>query len=363
LRQKRRMSASGHSLLGRLSAPVLFGLAAFLSTPTITSHADMTAMLAGGEGSETRWKTNLTASPAGSIQAAEVTFADPILTSSTVSGAGVILPNGDKIAFQGKIGAADERPDAERVTRHLKKGRVVAVAPVSPPKDFSAGSVLERQSNLLRPTLDGNEAMAFLKPDIRGKEIEIATAFYTKGKPKRDPQVPAMLASLVTNDNPDILATAYAPPKPDYARQSPFSSVLREETRRGRFIPPVTPGGPRMGRYGAACAQFLRIRAALPCSRDLFRGARRIRRRPGRRCAGDSQPGPKPDLSEPSAVSSTRTNPGAIAASFPSPATESRTGSVHPNTGIWPRKSRWRPLPARSGSIRWALRPTIMPPM
>jgi hypothetical protein len=84
LRQKRRMSASGHSLLGRLSAPALFGLAAFLSTPTITSHADMTAMLAGGEGSETRWKTNLTASPAGSIQAAEITFADPILTSSTV---------------------------------------------------------------------------------------------------------------------------------------------------------------------------------------------------------------------------------------------------------------------------------------
>jgi hypothetical protein len=51
------------------------------------------------------------------------------------------------------------------VTRHLKKGRVMTVAPVSPPKDFSAGSVLERQSSLLRPTLDGNEAMAFLKPD------------------------------------------------------------------------------------------------------------------------------------------------------------------------------------------------------
>ncbi|WP_394690342.1 cell wall hydrolase [Hoeflea sp.] len=241
MRQKRRMSASGHSLLGRLSAPVLFGLAAFVSTPSITSHADMTAMLAGGEGSETRWKTNLTASPAGSIQAAEMTFTDPILTSSTVSGAGVVLPNGDKIAFQGKIGVSDQRPDAERVTRHLKKGRVVTVAPVSPPKEFSAGSVLERQSSLLRPTLDGNEAMAFLKPDIRGKEIEIATAFYTKGEATRDPQVPAMLASLVTNDNPDILATAYAPPKPDYARQSPFSSILREETKRGRFIPPVTP--------------------------------------------------------------------------------------------------------------------------
>jgi spore germination cell wall hydrolase CwlJ-like protein len=243
LRHKRRLSASGHSLLGhfRIPAPILFGLAAFVSTPTITSHADMTAMLAGGETSQARWQTHLTASPAGSIQKAELSFVDPILTSSTASGAGVTLPNGDKIAFKGKIGVADPRPDSERVTRHLKKARVMAVAPVSPPKDFSAGSVLERQSSLLRPSIDTDDAMAFLKPAIRGKEIEIATAFYASDSPKQQPQVPAMLASLVTNDNPDILATAYAPPAPDYARQSPFSSVLRDQPARGRFIPPVTP--------------------------------------------------------------------------------------------------------------------------
>ncbi|WP_412051485.1 MULTISPECIES: cell wall hydrolase [unclassified Hoeflea] len=239
MRQKTRLPGSGRSLFSRLSAPVIFGLVAFVSTPTITSHADMATMLAGGESADSRWKTNLTASPAGSIQAAELTFVDPILTASTASGAGVTLANGDKIAFQGKIGVADPRPDEERVTRSLKKGRVMTVAPVQPPKDFSAGSVLERQSNLLRPADDAKDAMAFLKPDIRGKEFKIATAFYTTGKQKAAPQVPAMLASLVTNDNADILATAYAPPAPDYARQSPFSSVLREETKRGRFIPPV----------------------------------------------------------------------------------------------------------------------------
>lgn len=239
LRQKRRPSGSRHFWLGSLSAPMVLGLAAFLSTPTVTSHADMGAMLAGGEAADLRWKTFLTASPAGSIQAAELEFADPILTSSIASGAGVTLPNGDKIAFQGKIGAADPRTDAERVTRHLKKGRVIAVAPLQPPKDFSAGSVLERQSSLLRPVPDLRESMAFLKSDIRGKELRIATAFYATGKQKPAPQVPAVLASLVTNDNPDILATAYAPPAPDYAKQSPFSSVLTEETRRGRFIPPV----------------------------------------------------------------------------------------------------------------------------
>jgi len=218
---------------------MVFGLAAFLSTPTVTSHADMATMLGGSESADARWKTYLTASPAGSIQAAELEFADPILTSSIASGAGVTLPNGDKIAFLGKIGAADPRPDAERVTRHLKKGRVIAVAPVQPPKDFSAGSVLERHSGLLRPVPDLETSMAFLKPSIRGKEYEIATAFYPTGRTISKSQVSPVLASLVTNDNPDILATAYAPPTPDYAKQSPFSSVLREETKRGRFIPPV----------------------------------------------------------------------------------------------------------------------------
>lgn len=239
MRQKRRSSDRGHSLFGRMSAPLVFGLAAFLSSPTVTSHADMATMLGGSEGADARWKTFLTASPAGSIQAAELEFADPILTSSIASGAGVTLPNGDKIAFMGKIGAVDPRPDADRVTRHLKQGRVMAVAPVQPPKDFSAGSVLERQSGLLRPVPDLTNSMAFLKPSIRGKEIEIATAFYPSGKAAYKSQVSPVLASLVTNDNPDVLATAYAPPAPDYAKQSPFSSVLREETKRGRFIPPV----------------------------------------------------------------------------------------------------------------------------
>ena len=239
MRQKRRSPDRGHSFFGRMSAPLVFGLAAFLSSPTVTSHADMATMLGGSEGADARWKTFLTASPAGSIQAAELEFVDPILTSSVASGAGVTLPNGDKIAFLGKIGAADSRPDADRVTRHLKRGRVIAVAPVQPPKDFSAGSVLERHSGLLRPVPDLANSMAFLKPSIRGKEFEIATAFYPSGKAAYKSQVSPVLARLVTNDNPDVLATAYAPPAPDYAKQSPFSSVLREETKRGRFIPPV----------------------------------------------------------------------------------------------------------------------------
>ena len=94
----------------------------------------------------------------------------------------------------------------------------------------------------MRQTIDGSEAMAFVKPDIKGKEIQIASAFYVRQEKKRDPGVPAMLASLVNNDKADILATAYAPAEPDYARASPFASVppleedLSEKLQEGMRI-------------------------------------------------------------------------------------------------------------------------------
>ena len=51
-----------------------------------------------------------------------------------------------------------------------------------------------------------------------------------------------MLAGLVNNDKPDILATAYAPAAPDYATASPFESLLQEPENDGRFIPPLAKG-------------------------------------------------------------------------------------------------------------------------
>lgn len=223
----------------RLSAPVLIGLGLFLATPTVTDYADTASYLHSLESARDRWRTHLTAAPAGAVQTANLPFTDPILTNSTSGGAGIALPNGATIAFTGKIGADDPRPDSERVTRSLKKGRVVDIVPIAPPKQFSAGSVLERQSRLMYPAFDTTEPMHFLKPDIRGREIEIAQAFYEKRPKEPNPQVPPMLAELVTNEKADVLATAYAPPPPDYARQSPFTSILREEDRRGRFIPPI----------------------------------------------------------------------------------------------------------------------------
>jgi spore germination cell wall hydrolase CwlJ-like protein len=159
-----------------------------------------------------------------------------------VSGSGVKANGIGAVAFVGKSTAATT-PDEARINRSDKRGRIIEVAPVAPPKFFNAGSVFERTSMLLRPTAEEGVSMAFVKPEIKGKEIEIASAFYERRKPKPAVGVPPMLASLVNNEKADILATAYAPPEPDYARASPFASLLRgEDGSTGRFIPPVVEG-------------------------------------------------------------------------------------------------------------------------
>ncbi|MGO8127002.1 cell wall hydrolase, partial [Rhizobium ruizarguesonis] len=51
---------------------------------------------------------------------------------------------------------------------------------------------------------------------------------------------PAMLASLITSNKADVLATAYAPAAPDYSSQSPFDSIMADQDS-GRFVPEIGP--------------------------------------------------------------------------------------------------------------------------
>ncbi|ASR07696.1 cell wall hydrolase [Rhizobium leguminosarum bv. viciae] len=227
-------------------SPAIFGLAGWLIFPSVASHADLAAMLAGLDHEGENWRMVLTNSPAGSIHQAELAFAEPMVTASISAGAGMVLPDGRKVAFNTKDkGTAKDRghedtPDEDRVNRGSKKGRVVAVEKMQPPKDFSAGSILERTKMLFTPSFDLKDRSAFVKPKIQGKEIEIATSFYKTQPVVTDIGVPAMLASLVTSNKADVLATAYAPAAPDYARQSPFDSILTEQDS-GRFVPEIGP--------------------------------------------------------------------------------------------------------------------------
>jgi spore germination cell wall hydrolase CwlJ-like protein len=219
-----------------MAAPLLIGIAGYLATPTATAHSDTASMVSRAEGQD-RWRSYMIAAPAGSLHSAELPFADATITGST--GAGVVLPDGERVAFRG--GESDKNgktSDESRVTRTMKKGRVLAVTPIAPPKAFTAGSILERTSSLFVPPKELRHT-AFIKPELEGDALKIALAFHEKMPKIPENAISPLLAKLITNEKADVLATAYAPPAPDYATESPFSSILREDEARGRFIPPV----------------------------------------------------------------------------------------------------------------------------
>ncbi|WP_112611421.1 cell wall hydrolase [Rhizobium sp. WW22] len=239
--RSRYVSRKSRFLPQNWTSPAVFGLCAWLIFPSAAAYGDLAGLLAGIDREGANWRMVMTDSPAGSTHQAELAFGD-VKASSAAGDGGLILPDGRRVAFQSEAKGSDPRPDEDRINRQDKKGRVVAITPMLPPKDFSAGSVLQRQSLLLRPESATGERTAFLKPNLGGKEIQIATAFYKKEPPKPDESMPAYIANLVTNQNADVLAAAYASPAPDYARVSPFDSILaKDQDDEGRFVPQIGP--------------------------------------------------------------------------------------------------------------------------
>lgn len=223
-------------------APFVVGLGIWIGFPTVVAYQDMTSLISGLEAPNVRWNAYVEKSVAGSVHAAEMPFIDSDTTGS-LSGSGVKLAGIGAVSFRGKGGKVSGTPDEDRIMRADKKGRIIQVSPVAPPKNFNAGSIFERTSSLLRPSMDSNLKMAFAKPRIKGKEVQIAAAFHEREDKKPDPGVPAMLAALVNNDKADVLATAYASSAPDYAKASPFEALLQDEKPdNGRFIPPMAKG-------------------------------------------------------------------------------------------------------------------------
>lgn len=238
---KRLVAAAGERKRSFLS-PFVIGLGIWVGFPTVVAYQDMTSLVSGLEAPSARWNAYVEKSVAGSVHAAEMPFVDSVSTGS-ISGSGVRLPGVGSVAFRGKGSVAGTTPDEDRIVRADKKGRIVQISPVAPPKAFNAGSIFERTSSLLRPSMDSGLKLAFAKPGIKGKEVQIAQAFHIREDKKPDPGVPAMLASLVNNDKPDVLATAYAQAEPDYAKSSPFEALLQDEQPNdGRFIPPMAKG-------------------------------------------------------------------------------------------------------------------------
>ncbi|WEX11961.1 cell wall hydrolase [Chelativorans sp. AA-79] len=207
----------------------------WLGFPTVVAYQDMVSLVSGQE-VQARWAAVVERSVAGSVHQAEMPFKNQDMPVSTMSGAGLDTPGVGEVAFR-THGKAEEGSDEKNINRAAKQGRLVKTLPMAPPRLFNAGSIFE-QTSLLKPEPVGEMLMAFTKPEIRGKEVQIASAFYIKHEAQQD--LPAVIADLVNNEKADILATAYAPAEPDYAKASPFASILRDEDD-GRFIPPVPP--------------------------------------------------------------------------------------------------------------------------
>ena len=216
-------------------APSIFAAAGLLMFPNSAAQADIASMISANLAKGESWRSFMVEAPAGSIHQEELVFANPqeALGQKT---RGFVMPDGKLVALSPQEKATPATPDEDRVTRHLKKGRIVAVERIRPPKDFTAGTILDRQASLFSPVPMEDEKTAFIKSDIVGKEVDIALSFHKNRAETEDYGVPAMLASLVTNEEADSLATAYANPDPDYASVSPFDSILTSKKPK-RFVP------------------------------------------------------------------------------------------------------------------------------
>lgn len=220
------------------TSPVIFGLAAWLAFPSLAARADLASLLAGLDAGSEQWRMVLTNSPAGSVHSASLAFNEEN-PASALTGGGMITPDGRKVSFVTAKSGKETTPDADRVNRASKKGRVVATEIMQPPKAFTAGSVLQRTSMLDIEPVKRKDRTAFVKQK-KQKDIELASFYFRRDEKKSDSSVSPMLAELITNRTPDVLATAYAPAEPDFARQSPFDAILKKPDA-GRFIPQINP--------------------------------------------------------------------------------------------------------------------------
>ncbi|MCX8996315.1 cell wall hydrolase [Rhizobiaceae bacterium BDR2-2] len=238
---KRNKDRGRSASLEKWLSPAVFGVAAWLVFPSVAARADLAALLTGADGGGSAWRMVLTDSPAGSLHRSELTFADLSSAPALAGNSGIALPNGERIAMSsGRKGEDGVTPDEERVNRSAKKGRVMAVEQVRPPRSFTAGAISDQRAGLiLGAPAEKLERVALVKPDA-ARKVEVAT-FYRARPDVPATALPSAIASLVTNNVPDSLATAYAPPAPDFARESPFDAILRDESA-GRFVPKIGPG-------------------------------------------------------------------------------------------------------------------------
>ncbi len=150
-----------------------------------------------------------------------------IAHNASVSGSNSLAQVGIDETTTGSIAVSTEIKKGtipQRINQAAKGPRVVQSTAAQPPKDFNAGSVLERHS-MFDPLDQGKQqALAFVKPKTNKAALQVASLFHRK---KKEPvtvvkDLPVMVASLVKESTSNIRAYA---PEPE-VKHSPFSAVL-----------------------------------------------------------------------------------------------------------------------------------------
>ena len=121
----------------------------------------MASLVTGVDARKARWSSFVEKSAAGSVHAAEMPFVDADIKTASIAGSGLAAPGIGKVTLRAKV--ANPVPDEDRVNRSEKKGRIVQVAPVKPPKTFDAGSIFKRTSLLVGPKAE----------DVKPRQIQI----------------------------------------------------------------------------------------------------------------------------------------------------------------------------------------------
>jgi len=219
LRSTRIKTASVSKRIGQLSLGLGLAVCATALQTVPVSHQDIAELT--GQKPQHRWLMHI-AQPGGQ------SFVTASITGLGSAGGQPAIINGvsSELKVSEKIHKND---DPQRINRAIKGNRVVQTTAKQAPRNFTAGSVVQRHSLLQDLSSPKNQVLAFVKPKPSKEAFQVASLFHVT-KPKVDPaatdHLPTMVASLVKRSENNILA--FAPePKVEY---SPFSAVLVEET-------------------------------------------------------------------------------------------------------------------------------------
>ncbi|MEM7461449.1 MAG: hypothetical protein AAF362_02075, partial [Pseudomonadota bacterium] len=236
-----------HSFLGdarKLVYPAVVALAVFFAYPSLIAYQDVASLLPSPV--TQRWLANMNQSPGQTAIAANVSglgsaraVVEGSETPDAPDGIDPIITGAmsDQMDPRSVPALIRTRPKQEqvpqRINRALKGDRVVSTTTIRPPENFTAGSVLQRQSMLSPLETDEKFELAFVQARPFREAIQVASLFHIEEKePEVDADLPVMIASLVRESADHVLAYG----DEEESVRSPFAAVLKTE-RPASLVP------------------------------------------------------------------------------------------------------------------------------